>query len=113
MTSTEARARAAGTVERALDVLREAAAGPRKAQTRGVALALWVLRGACPDEWLVAFWDAAGSDHEIGRSQGLHAAFNGIVRQLRSRGRLPAADRDGAAQGQVSGIAPPPARSPS
>jgi len=88
MTSIEATARAAGTVERALDVLREAAATRLKMQTRGVALALWVLRTRCPDEWLVAFWDAAGSDHDIGRSQGLHAAYNGIVRQVRANGHL-------------------------
>ncbi|WP_394437603.1 hypothetical protein [Sphingobium naphthae] len=73
---------------RALDVLREAAAMKSQARTRGVALALWVLRGHCPDEWLVAFWDAAGSDHEIGRSQGMHAAYNGIVRQVRTSGAL-------------------------
>ena len=85
MTSTNATAaRAAGTIERALNVLREATATREKMQTRGVALALWVLRARCPDEWLVAFWEAAGSDHEIGRSQGLHAAYNGIVRQVRS-----------------------------
>jgi len=77
-----------GTVTRALDVLREAAAMKGLARTRGVALALWVLRGHCPDEWLVAFWDAAGSDHEIGRSQGMHAAYNGIVRQVRTSGVL-------------------------
>jgi hypothetical protein len=74
MTSTEAHARAAGTIERALNVLREAASAKDKMQSRGVALALWVLRSRCPDDWLVAFWEAAGSDHEIGRSQGLHAA---------------------------------------
>ena len=88
MTSIEASARATGTIERAVNVLREATAIKGKVQTRGVALALWVLRGRCPDEWLVAFWEAAGSDHEIGRSQGLHAAYNGIVRQLRSNGAL-------------------------
>ncbi|MEO7467066.1 MAG: hypothetical protein ABIV36_08645 [Sphingobium limneticum] len=77
-----------GTIMRALDVLREAAAMKDQARTRGGALALWVLRGHCPDEWLVAFWDAAGSDHEIGRSQGMHAAYNGIVRQMRTRGGL-------------------------
>ncbi|WP_172598868.1 hypothetical protein [Sphingobium sp. YG1] len=48
-----------GTIMRALDVLREAAAMKDQARTRGGALALWVLRGHCPDEWLVAFWDAA------------------------------------------------------
>jgi hypothetical protein len=84
MTSTDARTRATGTTDRALNVLREATAEKGKVQTRGVALALWVLRSRCPDEWLVAFWEAAGSDHEIGRSQGLHAAYNGIVRQIRT-----------------------------
>jgi hypothetical protein len=88
MTSIEASARATGTIERALNVLREATASKDKTQTRGVALALWVLRGRCPDDWLAAFWDAAGSDHEIGRSQGLHAAYNGIVRQVRASGGL-------------------------
>ncbi|AUW59002.1 hypothetical protein C1T17_13775 [Sphingobium sp. SCG-1] len=88
MTSIEATARIAGTIERALNVLREAAGAKDKVQTRGVALALWVLRGYCPAEWLVAFWDAAGSDHAIGRSQGLHAAYNGIVRQVRTSGGL-------------------------
>ena len=86
MTSTSDEARATGTMERALNVLREATAQRDKVQTRGVALALWVLRGQCPDGWLLAFWEAAGSDHEIGRSQGLHAAYNGIVRQIRSNG---------------------------
>lgn len=88
MTSTEADTRATGTIDRALNVLREAAAEKGKVQTRGVALALWVLRPRCPDEWLVAFWEAAGSDHEIGRSQGLHAAYNGIVRQVRANGGI-------------------------
>ena len=78
----------AGTIRRALDVLREAAAMKDQARTRGVALALWVLRGHCPNEWLVAFWDAAGSVHEIGRSQGMHAAYNGIVRQVQTRDGL-------------------------
>nr|WP_047166858.1 hypothetical protein [Sphingomonas sp. Y57] len=86
MTSTDANHRAAGTIKRALNVLREATAAKEKAQSRGVALALWDLRPWCPDDWLVAFWEAAGSDHDIGRSQGLHAAYNGIVRQLRIRG---------------------------
>jgi hypothetical protein len=88
MTFTDAQMRVAGTVDRALNVLREATAAQGKVQTRGVALALWVLRGRCPDAWLVAFWESAGSDHDIGRSQGLHAAYNGIVRQVRTRGCL-------------------------
>lgn len=76
----------AGTIRRALNVLREATAVREKNQSRGVALALWDLRPWVADDWLVAFWEAAGSDHEIGRNQGLHAAYNGIVRQVRSNG---------------------------
>ncbi len=86
MTSTRASARASGTIERALNVLREATATRETTQTRGVALALWDLRRWVADEWLVSFWEAAGSDHEIRRSQGLHAAYNGIVRQIRGNG---------------------------
>lgn len=86
MTSIDAETRKAGTIRRALNVLREATSATGKTQTRGVALALWNLRPWCPDEWLVSFWEAAGSDHDIGRSQGLHAAYNGIVRQIRSQG---------------------------
>ena len=86
MTSTKCDARAAGTIMRALNVLREAAAAREKMQTRGVALALWDLRPWVADDWLVTFWEAAGSDHAIGRSQGLHAAYNGIVRQVRTGG---------------------------
>jgi len=82
MTSIERKLRA-GAIERALNVLREATSAKTSCQTLGVALALWVLRSNCPDEWLKQFWDAAGSDHDIGRSQGLHAAYNGIVRQVR------------------------------
>ena len=88
MTSIEAQTRATGTIRRALNVLREATAAQGRTQTRGVALALWDLRPWCPDEWLVSFWEAAGSDHEIGRSQGVHAAYNGIVRQIRSNGGI-------------------------
>jgi hypothetical protein len=40
MTSIKSDARAAGTITRALNVLREAAAAREKMQTRGVALAL-------------------------------------------------------------------------
>jgi hypothetical protein len=78
-----------GTIERALNVLREASAANCKVQNKGVALALWVLRGYCSDDWLIAFWDAAGGDHEIGRSQSLHACYNGIVRQVRQSASKP------------------------
>ncbi|MCW2365172.1 hypothetical protein M2341_000619 [Sphingobium sp. B7D2B] len=42
------------TIERALNVLRDATAATGKVETRGVALALWVLRERCPDGWLGA-----------------------------------------------------------
>ncbi|CAH0355549.1 MAG: hypothetical protein WA085_15075 [Sphingobium sp.] len=86
MTSINTDPRTAGTISRALNVLREATAARGQTQSRGVALALWNLRPWVADDWLVCFWEAAGSDHDIGRSQGLHAAYNGIVRQVRSRG---------------------------
>lgn len=91
MTSIDTTKRRAGTIKRALNVLRQATASAEKTQTYGVALALWNLRPWCPDEWLISFWEAAGSEHDIGRSQGLHAAYNGIVRQL----RIKAAATDG------------------
>ena len=54
-----------------------------------VRLALRCLLAHCPERWpLELFWDAAGQDNEIGRAQGTTAAFNGIVRQLRTAGRF-------------------------
>ncbi len=53
-----------------------------------VRLALRCLLPHCPERWpLELYWDAAGQDNEIGRAQGVTAAFNGIVRQLRKTGR--------------------------
>lgn len=78
--------RDAGVVERALKVLHEAMTAEHVVQTRGVALALWVLRGRCPDDWLTMFWEAAGNPHEVGRSQNMTAAYQGIVRRLRIAG---------------------------
>jgi hypothetical protein len=53
-----------------------------------VQLALSCLLAHCPEKWpLVLYWDAAGQDNDIGRAQGVTAAFNGIVRQLRRAGR--------------------------
>ncbi len=72
-----------GTINRALAVLEEAVESREPSQTKAVALALWVLRGKCPDEWLTMFWDAAGDRHDIGHSQTINAAYNGIV--LRAR----------------------------
>ena len=52
-----------------------------------VKLALRCLLPHCPERWpLVLFWDAAQQDNEIGRAQGVTAALNGIVRQLREIG---------------------------
>ncbi len=49
-----------------------------------IRLALRCLLPHCPEKWpLTLFWDAAAQDNEISRAQGVTAAFNGIVRQLR------------------------------
>jgi len=53
-----------------------------------VRLALRCLLPHCPERWpLELYWDAASQANEIGRAQGVTAAFNGIVRQLRKAGR--------------------------
>lgn len=53
-----------------------------------VRLALRCLLHHCPERWpLELYWDAASQENDIGRSQGVTAAFNGIVRQLRRAGR--------------------------
>lgn len=52
-----------------------------------VRLALRCLVPHCPERWpLDLYWDAARQENEIGRAQGVTAAFNGIVRQLRRAG---------------------------
>ncbi len=53
-----------------------------------VRLALRCLLPHCQERWpLELYWDAARQENEIGRAQGVTAAFNGIVRQLRRAGR--------------------------
>ena len=53
-----------------------------------VRLALRCLLPHCPERWpLELYWDAAKQENDIGRAQGVTAAFNGIVRQLRRAGR--------------------------
>lgn len=48
-----------------------------------VRLALRCLLPHCPERWpLALYWDAAAQENDIGRAQGVTAAFNGIVRQL-------------------------------
>jgi len=52
-----------------------------------VRLALRCLVQHCPERWpLDLYWDAASQENEIGRAQGVTAAYNGIVRQLRKAG---------------------------
>jgi hypothetical protein len=52
-----------------------------------VRLALRCLVPHCRERWpLDHYWSAAKQSNEIGRSQGVTAAFNGIVRQLRQSG---------------------------
>ena len=73
-----------------LHVLRTAMtrSGTDRVDVVEVRLALRCLPPHCPERWpLELFWDAAGQDNDIGRAQGVTAAFNGIVRQLRSAGR--------------------------
>ncbi|WJM30308.1 hypothetical protein QUC32_28570 (plasmid) [Novosphingobium resinovorum] len=55
---------------------------------KGVRLAIRCLPPHCRERWpLELYWDAARQENEIGRAQGVTAAFNGIVRQLRLAGR--------------------------
>ncbi|MBO9726856.1 MAG: hypothetical protein J7530_20995 [Novosphingobium sp.] len=59
-----------------------------RVDTVEVRLALRCLLPHCRERWpLELYWDAACQDNEIGRAQGVTAAFNGIVRQLRLAGR--------------------------
>ena len=76
-------------IELAVQILRGAVetSGQTTVSTLPVRLALRVLLPHCPERWpLVMFWDSASQDNDIGRSQGVTAAFNGIVRQLRKSG---------------------------
>ena len=71
-------------------ILRAAVARSGEGRIDGmeVRLALRCLLYHCPERWpLEQYWDAAAQENEIGRSQGVTAAFNGIVRQLRRAGR--------------------------
>lgn len=81
-----------------LDVLRDASerCGERRVDTVAVRLALCCLLRHCPERWpLDMFLASAGQDNDIGRAQGVTAAYNGVVRQLRLAGRHP--DPDGGA----------------
>ena len=53
-----------------------------------IRLALRCLLPHCHEKWpLALYWDSGSQTNEIGRAQGVTAAFNGIVRQLRRAGR--------------------------
>ncbi|RYD22718.1 MAG: hypothetical protein EOP89_12555 [Lysobacteraceae bacterium] len=52
-----------------------------------IRLALRCLLPHCPEKWpLALYWDSGSQNNEIGRAQGVTAAFNGIIRQLRRAG---------------------------
>jgi hypothetical protein len=79
-------------IDLALQILRAALvrSGEGKADTIEVRLALRCLLQHCPEHWpLALFWNAADQENDIGRAQGVTAAFNGVVRQLRHAGRHP------------------------
>jgi hypothetical protein len=72
-------------IDLSLHILRAAVArsGKGKVDTIEVRLALRCLLAHWPQRWpLEMFWSSASTDHDIGRSQGCTAAFNGITRQL-------------------------------
>lgn len=74
----------------ALHILRTGVTRSSKERVNGVEvrLALRCLLTHCPERWpLELYWDAAQQENDIGRAQGVTAAFNGIVRQLRRAGR--------------------------
>lgn len=73
-----------------LHILRAAVvrSGSGRVDGMEVRLALRSLLHHCPERWpLEQYWDAASQENEIGRSQGVTAALNGIIRQLRRAGR--------------------------
>ena len=73
-----------------IHILRTAIARSSDGRVDGVEvrLALRCPLQHCPERWpLELYWDAAKQENEIGRAQGVTAAFNGIVRQLRRAGR--------------------------
>lgn len=69
----------------AVEILRAAVerCGREKVNTPEVRGALRKLKPHCPNRApLDMLWDAAGGENDIGRSQGVSAAFRGICRQL-------------------------------
>ncbi len=77
------------TIDLAVAVLRLAISRnePEAVRSHAIRLALRVLLPYCKERWpLTGFWDAGQQDNDIGRTQGVTAAFNAIVRQLRVAG---------------------------
>ncbi|MBD8677913.1 hypothetical protein [Sphingomonas sp. CFBP 13720] len=68
------------TVAIALQVLDEAfwPAAKEPQQTSAVRLALHVLRPHAPKQWLIDYWEAAGSADPISRQQNMMRCLNGI-----------------------------------
>lgn len=63
-----------------------------RGQTEPVRVALRVLMRYCPVRWpLTNFWDAVGTEHEIGRAQGAAASYRAVLVQLRRSGLQPPA----------------------
>lgn len=80
------------TIRLALEVLSGAFDRAAKTHVKSVdvQLALRCLLPHCPENWpLVQFWDSAGQENDIGRSQGVTASYNGICVQLKKAGRYP------------------------
>lgn len=76
-------------VELAVAVLRVAIGrdDAEAVRSHAVRLALRTLLPHCRERWpLTTFWDSAQQENDIGRTQGVTAAYNGIVRQLRLTG---------------------------
>ena len=85
MTSIEASARATGTIERAVNVLREATAIKGKVQTRGVGLALWVELRWQPPLWVhAALW----TPFTIGTALLMLRPLKGVMVALNYRHRM-------------------------
>jgi hypothetical protein len=76
-------------IDLSIEILTDARdrSGKEKVDTVPVRLALRCLRPYMPLHWpLSNFWDAAGGEHEIGRSANCTASLNGIKVQLQAGG---------------------------
>lgn len=61
-------------------------------QTDAVRLALRILMRYCPERWpLTNFWEAVGTEQDIGRAQGSAASYRAVLVQLERAGKQPPA----------------------